>query len=129
MKHFIKFIIFSVLVVAIAFFIHKFSRSYSLNIMYSDLEWVINTKGCNDARAFDFDEDNNLYIAFKDKIKIIKNDSKEVQLINNSDLNIYDIAGNKNTCKIKLKLPDREMYVNGISIKRDDLSNYMFKLN
>ena len=96
MKHFIKFIIFSVLVVAIAFFIHKFSRSYSLNIMYSDLEWVINTKGCNDARAFDFDEDNNLYIAFKDKIKIIKNDSKEVQLINNSDLNIYDIIYDNN---------------------------------
>ena len=45
------------------------------------------------------------------------------------DLNIYDIVGNKNTCKIKLKLPDEEMYVNGISIKRDDLSNYTFRLN
>lgn len=45
------------------------------------------------------------------------------------NLNIYDIAGNKNTCKIKLKLPDEEMYVNGISIKRDNLSNYVFKLN
>ena len=44
------------------------------------------------------------------------------------DLNLYDIAGNKNVCKIKLKLPDEEMYVNGISIKRDDLSNYVFKL-
>jgi len=44
------------------------------------------------------------------------------------NLNIYDIAGNKNTCKIKLKLPDEEMYVNGISIKREELSDYIFRL-
>lgn len=44
------------------------------------------------------------------------------------DLNIYDIAGNKNTCKINLKLPDEDLYVNGISVKRDDLSNYVFRL-
>lgn len=44
------------------------------------------------------------------------------------DLNLYDIAGNKNTCKIKLKLPDQDLYVNGMSIKRDDLSNYIFSI-
>ena len=44
------------------------------------------------------------------------------------DLNIYDVVGNKNTCKIKLKLPDEEMYNNGISIKREDLSKYLFRV-
>lgn len=44
------------------------------------------------------------------------------------DLNIFDVAGNKNTCKIKLELPDEKMYIDGISIKRDDLSKYIFKL-
>lgn len=44
------------------------------------------------------------------------------------DLNIYDIAGNKNTCKINLKLPDEELYTNGISIKREELSKYVFRI-
>lgn len=44
------------------------------------------------------------------------------------NLNIIDVAGNKNICKVKLKVPDIDLYTNGISIKRDDLSKYVFKL-
>lgn len=44
------------------------------------------------------------------------------------DLNIYDELGNKNVCNVKLKLPDEELATNGISIKRDELSNYIFRI-
>lgn len=72
---------------------------------------------------------NTNVVTFDGTILELLNQKYEDFVFNISfDLNIYDIAGNKNTCKIKLKLPDEEMYVNGINIKRDDLSNYVFRL-
>lgn len=68
-------------------------------------------------------------VTFDGTILELLNQKYEDYVFNISfDLNIYDAGGNKNTCKIELKLPDEEMYVNGISIKRDDLSNYVFRL-
>lgn len=43
------------------------------------------------------------------------------------NLNLYDEVGKNHVCKIKLNLPDDELINDGIVVKREDLSNYIFK--
>lgn len=43
-------------------------------------------------------------------------------------LNLYDEAGNKNVCKIKLTLPDDALLKDGISLIREDPSKYLFEV-
>ena len=92
MWRFFKFLIFSIIIVSLSFGIYKFSNRYDLNLIYENVDWSINTKGLGGAVSFDFDKENNLYIAFKNTIKIINNDNKEEILVNDKTLNIYDIA-------------------------------------
>ena len=44
------------------------------------------------SKVQDFDKENNLYIAFKNAIKMINKDNKEEILVYDKSLNIYDIA-------------------------------------
>lgn len=92
MWRFFKFLIFSVIIVGLSFGIYKFSNRYDLNLIYDNVEWSINTKGLGGAVSFDFDKENNLYIAFKNTIKMINKDNKEGILVYDKSLNIYDIA-------------------------------------
>ena len=66
--------------------------AYDLNLIYENVDWSINTKGLGGAVSFDFDKENNLYIAFKNTIKMINKDNKEEILVYDKSLNIYDIA-------------------------------------
>ena len=44
------------------------------------------------------------------------------------DFNIIDTTGKKNTCKVKLNMPSQDLITDGISIIRQDLSDYNFKV-
>ena len=44
------------------------------------------------------------------------------------NLNLYDEVGNKYICKVALNLPDDELITEGIVVKREDLSNYIFRV-
>ncbi len=44
------------------------------------------------------------------------------------NINLVDKSGKINTCKIKLNLPDEQLLENGISVNREDLSNYKFSV-
>lgn len=92
MKKFIYFVFVSIIIVIISFGIYQNSNKYNLNILYKSIDWSINTKGCDKARSFDFDDKGNLYIAYDDSIKIISADNKENKIVKRSGLNIYDIA-------------------------------------
>lgn len=92
MWRFFKFLIFSIIIVSLSFGIYKISNRYDLNLIYENVDWSINTKGLGGAVSFDFDKENNLYIAFKNTIKMINNDNKEKILVYDKTLNIYDIA-------------------------------------
>ena len=92
MWRFLKFLIFSIIIVSLSFGIYKFSNRYDLNLIYENVDWSINTKGLGGAVSFDFDKENNLYIAFKNTIKMINKDNKEEILVYDKSLNIYDIA-------------------------------------
>ena len=96
MWRFFKFLVFSIIIVTLSFGIYKFSNRYDLSIIYKNVDWSINTKGLEGAVSFDFDKENNLYIAFKNTIKMINKDNKEEILVYDKTLNIYDIAYYKN---------------------------------
>lgn len=81
MWRFFKFLVFSIIVVTLSFGIYKLSNRYDLNLIYKNVDWSINTKGLDGAVSFDFDKENNLYIAFKDIIKVINKDNKEEILV------------------------------------------------
>ena len=82
MWRFLKFLVVSIIIVTLSFGIYKFSNRYDLSIIYKNVDWSINTKGLDGAVSFDFDKENNLYIAFKNTIKMINNDIKEKVLEN-----------------------------------------------
>lgn len=96
MKRFLKFLAFSILVVSISFGVYEINNKYTIDIINKNIEWSINHKGIKDAKSFEFDEAGNLYIAFSDSLKIIKEDNKEETLIKRKDFNIYDMVIYKN---------------------------------
>lgn len=91
MGRFVKFLVGSILIVTISFGIYEITNKYQLNIISKNIDWSINAKGCSGAKAFDFDEYGNLYIAFNNSIKIIKKDNDEEILIKKNSFEIYDI--------------------------------------
>lgn len=91
MNKFIKFLIGSIIVVALAFGIFKFTGKYTLDIINNNIDWSIDVKGYEGARSFDYDDDGNLYIAFNDTIRIINNNGKDEVIIRGNDYNIYDV--------------------------------------
>lgn len=92
MKKFLQCIILSVTIVSISFGIYKFSKGYDLNLIYKNIDWSITNKSVEGAVSFTFDRANNLYIAFKDTIKVVNESNNEEVLIYDKSLNIYDIA-------------------------------------
>lgn len=92
MWRFFKFLIFSILIVSLSFGIYKFSNRHSLNLINKDIDWSINSKALEGAVSFDFDREDNLYIAFKDTIKVINKNNKEEVIVYDKSLNIFDIV-------------------------------------
>ena len=97
MKRFLQCIILSMVIVSISFGIYKFSKGYDLDLIYENIDWSIVNKSVNRAVSFDFDREDNLYIAFKDAIKVITKDNNEEIVISDKSLNIYDIVCNSNS--------------------------------
>lgn len=96
MKKFMRFLIGAIMIVTIAFGIFKFTSKYNLDIVYQNIEWSIDVKGYEGARSFDYDNEGNLYIAFKDTIRIIDSNGKD-EVIIKDDFEILDIlcSGNR----------------------------------
>ena len=92
MKKIISFLIVSAVIVAISFGIYNLDAKYKLNIVYDDIQWTINNKDCLNAVSFDFDNDGNIYVAYKNSVERINEDNKVERLLSNDTLKIYDIA-------------------------------------
>ena len=91
MKKFMKFVIGSIIIVSVAFIIFKFTNKYNLDVIYQNIDWSIDVKGYEGAKSFDYDENGNLYIAFKDTIRIINNNGKDEVIIRKNEFEIFDI--------------------------------------
>ncbi len=127
-------------------------RVGSINFYQKDNESVVNlndfkeeyevTKIKNDNQYYiDLFIDNARFLTNSNvpsTTKIVKFDGTILELLNISfsdinfnisfNINIYDVTGKKNVCKVKLNLPSEEMMTNGVSIQKQDLSNYIFSV-
>ena len=96
MKRFLKFIIISSAIVAVAFGVFKFSNQYKMNILKNNISWSVECKNCKNSVAFDKDENKNTYIAYDNYIKAIKEDGREEILLQDKALKIENIIYYKN---------------------------------
>ncbi|MBE6061972.1 MAG: hypothetical protein E7207_00085 [Clostridium butyricum] len=90
MNRFFKFVLASIMIVVLAFFVFKLSNQYRMNTIKNNISWNIYAKNCKDAVGFDKDQEHT-YIAYKTYIKSLKNDGREDIILENEDYNIENI--------------------------------------
>jgi hypothetical protein len=90
-RRFLKFLIISIIVVATAFGVLRFSNQYKINSLKNNISWSIAYKNCKNSVAFDKDENRNTYIAYENYIKVVKNDGREEILLQDKSLKIENI--------------------------------------
>lgn len=91
MKHFLKFIGISIIIVITAFILVKISDKYKVNILKNNVSWSIDNKNCKQAVDFDKDEHGNTYVAYNNSIKVIKGEGSENILIQDESFDIDNI--------------------------------------
>lgn len=96
MKRFLKFLIVSIVIVAAAFGVFKFSDQYKMNSLKNNISWSVAYKNCKDSVAFDQDENKNTYVAYDNYIKVMKEDGREEILLQDNTLKIENILFYKN---------------------------------
>src|SRR5471030_2727015 len=96
MKRFLKFLVISIIIVAGAFCVFRFSSKYRMNTLKNNMCWSVAYKNCSGSVAFDKDENKNTYIAYENYIKVIKEDGREENLLQDKSLKIENIVFYKN---------------------------------
>ncbi len=96
MKRFLKFLMVSIIIVVVAFGVFKFSNQYRINALKNNMSWSVAYKNCADSVAFDRDENKNMYIAYDNYIKVIRDDGREETLLQDKTLKIENIVYYKN---------------------------------
>ncbi|MGN0144817.1 MAG: hypothetical protein ACI398_07530 [Clostridium sp.] len=91
MKHFLKFIGISIVIVITAFILVKISDKYKINILKNNVSWSIDNKNCKQAVDFDKDEEGNTYVAYNNCIKVVKEEGTENILLQDDSFQIENI--------------------------------------
>lgn len=89
MKKFIGWIIIILCSLVLLFFISKNNNEYSINCNDKDIRVKLKYKGLENSVDFSKDENNNYYVAFKDKIVVIEEDGVSYVLLDDKS---YDIS-------------------------------------
>lgn len=94
-------------------------NQYYIELNIDNIDFLTDVKAPADTKKITFDGTffNELNIKLED-----------IQMKFECDLNIVDITGKKSTCKLKFNFPPEELLVDGISVLRQDISRYVFKL-
>lgn len=61
-------------------------------------------------------------------LKLLDIKLSDIAFVAKFNLNIIDVTGKKNVCEFKFKLPNETLLTDGISITREENSNYVFSL-
>ena len=91
MKKIFSKIIAGVIIVGMVLVLGKAYTSPTMNIKNKDMEWNIIYKGLKDSRDFTIDDEDNTFIAFRNKIQMIDSLGQSRIIYENKDLDIYDI--------------------------------------
>lgn len=84
-------IVFAILLIIILTFLKLTSKGYDLQINNKDLSWNIQQQGIKGSVDFTYDDNNNLYIAFTNKIIRISEKGETKEIIKNEDFNITSL--------------------------------------
>lgn len=98
MKRFLKYIIIAIILVLSCMFALKvFNKNYDIQLEDGNIKYDLKLKGVEGARDFVVDEDENIYLVFKDKIQLIKNNghSNNIYKNKNWDITSVDFKDNK----------------------------------
>lgn len=95
MKRFCQFLFGSIMIVSLAFLLFKFSGIYRVNVLSDNIDWSIFSKNCKSAVAFEKDENENTYVAYKNYIKLLKEDGREEILVQDKSFSIESLVCNK----------------------------------
>ena len=94
-------------------------NQYFIELNIDNIKFMTDVKGSEDMKKITFDG-----TFFKDlDIKI-----EDIEMEFSCDLNLEDTTGKKSACNLKFKLPSEGILNDGISILRQDISKYVFKL-
>ncbi|GAA0179201.1 PQQ-dependent sugar dehydrogenase [Clostridium sediminicola] len=97
MKNFIKSLLIIIICSFIIFFLNDYiSKDYSMKVFSDKLSYDLVYKGIHEARDFIYDEENNCYIAYKDRIQFVGNDGKSYNIIKDEKLDIFSMEYYKN---------------------------------
>lgn len=91
MKKIFSKIIIAVIIAGMAVVLGTAYTSPTMDIKNKDMEWNIIYKGLKNSRDFAVDEDDNTFIAFKNKIQMIDSLGQSRIIYEKKDLDIYDI--------------------------------------
>lgn len=92
MKRFLKFLLLSLVVAVFAFGMFKITKQYNLDVIHDEIDWSIYVKGCKDATGFTMDEDGNMYVSFKDSIRVVSIDGKDSLVFKDDSYEIHDFV-------------------------------------
>lgn len=90
MRHFSKFLLISIIIVAASFGLFELSSKYKVNILKNNINWSIEAKNCRNAVSFDKDG-KNTYVAYENYVKVLKDEGREEILFSDEALKIEDI--------------------------------------
>lgn len=76
----------------VAFSIFKMSNKYELKIIRNNMDCSVLVKGCSFAQAIAVDDQNTIYIGYKDSIKIIDNRGKFKELYHSGQEELEDLV-------------------------------------
>lgn len=95
MKKFLKFLLICIFIFISVFIIKVyFYKDYggiSLQMKNENLDYKVKYKGLKNSVDFTMDDKENYYIAYRDKIQIIKNNGESYDILKDNNLNIYSI--------------------------------------
>ena len=67
-KHFLKFVVISIIIVVAAFALVEISDKYKVNVLRNNVTWSIDNKNCKEAVDFDKDEEISTHAAGGDAL-------------------------------------------------------------
>jgi hypothetical protein len=103
MKKAIGWIVLILFSISIIFFTNKTNKQYNITCNDKDVKVELKYKGLENAVDFSKDEENNYYIAFKDKIVVIEENGKSYILLQNNEFNIGSLDYFNNNLYIATK--------------------------
>ena len=87
-------LIFIFIFLSVFWFVKYYSKDNigkNINIKNESLNYNVKYKGLKNAVDFTVDKEGNYYIAYKDRIQIIKSDGKSYDILKDENLNICSI--------------------------------------